>query len=254
MTLLRKILSRALLLSVAVIVHACGQENDIARYPTGPGSFRETGDYSFAPKTIIASIDRGNKNLFTPILATPDPASPLPLSGSFSLHQTDYERIASALYDYVWQDTLEGWQLYEMGFNKTDCQNPLGGFDYADFIFFKADGSNEYTARAISIYPQVGEVSWGGQTNFPRPFLFGWKSVMSTAPKTSADDALVKAEGLGGEGARLAAKGMCRISVLWAPNTDYDSWDVKYYDGGSIAFQVLIDPNTGADRIIQNNR
>ena len=215
--------------------------------PIGLGSFDDIRHYTFEPKTILALLDQGGGEIFLPL---PDyvEGNVFP-PGSFAWRQQDYLKIANGLNQFSEKDTLDDWNLYRMSFNKDCGDNPIG-FDYANFTYFKTNGE-QYAAREMDVYPLKKETDWGGNTDFPRPFLFGWKSVDLEKLKVTADDVLQMAEANGGKEARLAEKNSCYISVILSPNTDHENWGVSYYGSHSATlFQMVIDPYTGSYRII----
>jgi hypothetical protein len=217
----------------------------VGQHPAGLGSYSEIGYYTFDSETIFTSLNQGEIDLFQTMSAPAD--DNLFPSGSFSWRQTDYLKIANALNQFVRKDTLDNWEVYSMFFYRDCGDNPIG-FDRAHITYFKTAGK-QYTAREMDIYPLAKEADWGGNTDFPRPFLFGWKRIDLEKLKITADDALQMAETNGGKDARLAAKNECRIYVSLAPNTHDDSWDVDYI-GASHIFQMIVDPYSGAYEIL----
>lgn len=223
--------------------------DQVKLYPGGPSSYLKTGDYEINPSTILADLDRGETNLFTPILATPE--SPVAgTSGSFTWRQIDFLKVANALDQFVWKEPIENWNLYSMQF-KRECQNNPEGFDSAEFTFYRTievNGNQVYTAHGIGIYPLFDMVSWGGDTNFPHPLIFGWESIDLKKVNITADDALQIAEQSGGQNARSKANNVCRIFLTFSTN----SWYVLYYSGdtASSLFSVRIDAGTGKYKVL----
>ena len=198
------------------------------------------GYYKINPETIIASLDRGEINVFAPESATP--AAPI-FDTSFSWHQSDYLKITNAVFQAVWNETINSWSLWNMIFDTT-CQDNPGGFESGDIHFFKADGESDYTTREVLITPQYGNVSWGGGMYFQRP-RSGWKSIDLNRLTVTADDALRIAEENGGKSFRLTKQNQCSISLIL--NIDaYDGWRVTYQGNDDLSiFKVQIDPYTG---------
>lgn len=216
--------------------------DQVIRFPTGLGDYNDIRHYSFEPEMIFSALAQGQEEIFKP--------SPTHLennlfsSGSFPWRQQDYLKVAGALNQVVAKDTLDDWDMYLMSFDRDCADNPTG-FDYAKIVYFKTD-RNQYTAREVDVYPLAKEADWGGDTHFPRPFLFGWKSIDLEQLNITAEDALQIADSNGGRAARLAAKNKCYILVILSPNTDHENWDVYYY-GASAAtlFELRIDPYSG---------
>lgn len=227
------------------------------RYPLG-SSYQETGSYEIDPQTILASLERGETDVFKPISATPEannaPYTPSPV-GVISWNQSDYLKVASALHQFVWKENLKGWHIYSLYFFR-GCQDNPTGFESGEITYFKAIyGPLSYTTRAINIYPIGSGVSWGGKANFPRPLL-GWKEIDLQRLKVAADDALKIAEENGGRDARLNFKNDCTIDVFLNPNPDRDDdWHIVYSNnrlptGSSSIFEMNINPYTGEHKIV----
>ncbi len=201
-----------------------------------------TGYYKIDPDTILASLDRGETDVFAPEPATP----PAPIFNStISWHQSDYLKITNAAFQSVWKETFASWSLLSMVFD-TSCRDDPDGFESGDIHFFKADETN-YTTREVLITPQDEDVSWGGGglgSGFSRPSS-GWKSIDLIGLKITADDALEIADDHGGKSFRLAKKNQC--SLIAALNMDaYDSWQVEYFGNDGLShFKIAIDPYTG---------
>lgn len=218
------------------------------KFPTDLGSYLETGDYEIDPNTILADLDRGEANLFSPMLATPDGPTSLS-SGSFPWHQKDYLKIANALHQFVWKEPTNKWNLYSLQFNR-ECQNGLSGFDSAELTFYttiKVNGEQVYAARGMGIYPLYKMVSWGGNTNFPRQFIFGWESIDLKKLYVTADHALRIAEQSGGQNARSTVNNNCGVYVT----ISHGYWYVLYSgEAFSRLFYVRINAGTGRYNIL----
>ncbi len=218
-------------------------------YPSGPGSYLNTGNYKIDSGSIISSLGQGDNNVFSAVLATPETGSAL-APGSFAWHELDYLKIAKALHQFVWKQPFDSWNLYSMQF-KRGCKGPLGGFDSAEFTVYKAvevNGQQVYTAHGVGIYPLLSIVSWGGDTNFPRPLIFGWQSIDIAGLKITADDALQIAEQNGGSKIRQRVNDGCRISA----RVSTKGWYVQYSGNDfSDLLEVLVDARTGKANVIK---
>ncbi len=202
-----------------------------------------TGYYKINPETILASLSRGETDVFIPEPATP--SAPV-FNSTISWHQSDYLKITNAVFQSVWKETFDSWSLLSMVF-KIACQDNPDGFESGDIHFFKADGESDYTTREVLITPQYGDVSWGGGglgSDFSRPSS-GWKSIDVSRLKITADDALKIADDNGGKSFRSAKENQCRIAMILQLESDA-GWGVIYvgYDGSS-NFNIEIDPYTG---------
>lgn len=221
-------------------------------------SYQETGAYIIDPETVLQNLDQGNMEIFKPSTGIAE-SEGLPYSsvaiGLFPWDQSDYLKVAHALHQFVWKETLRDWHLYSMYFYR-GCQDNPTGFDAAKITYFKAtNGVFSYTTRVMDIYPIRNGVSWGGTADFPRP-LSGWKSINLEKLKVTADSALQIAEQNGAREGRLQVDNMCTIDIVLSPNSDSGAfWRITYFSdllptGDSVIFKMQVDPNTGEYTIL----
>lgn len=218
-------------------------DSQVMTEPDGLSSYFETADYKINPTTILDDLKKGKKNVFTFVTATPEVDEKL-YSEPFPWKQSDYLTIANALHQYVWNETVDDWYVYNLSFYGDCSYNPVR-FDLFQITYFKDAGSRQYTAHEIDIFPLYGDVATGGGTNFPRP-LFGWKeSLHFDKLKITADDALKLAEENGGKEARLAFQNKCKILISITSNDQ--KWVVGYRENtnAKYIFKINIDPYTG---------
>src|SRR5574341_496161 len=213
----------------------------VQRYPSGIG--HETGYYKIDPQTILKSLDNGETKVFAPETASPE--DPI-FDKYFSWRQADYTKVTAALHEFVWNEGLNDWKLYNMYFG-TPCHDNLSGFELGKYYYFKTifhkNGQVDYAGRGFLITPQYGDVEWGTGPNYPHPIL-GWKSVNLNKVKITAEEALTIAEQNGGKEARLYVKNECNITAQLSGNS---GWRIFVYrnDTGSSIFRLEIDPSTG---------
>ena len=100
--------------------------------PVGISDFRDKSSYKIEPETILASIDRGEMQVFkqTAIAQQNPPEETNPWQ------QADFIKVTRALNQFVWEEPLSGWRLYSMHFS-TPCKDNLSGFAESDFYYFK---------------------------------------------------------------------------------------------------------------------
>lgn len=215
-----------------------------ARYfPVGIGDFRDRSSYQMDPTAILAALDSGATDVFTPA----DSSQPIGMPNtSVSWQQDDFLKVARALNPFVQEELLSKWRLHSMHFS-TACQDDPHGFTQADFYYFKTtfrdNGKIRYTTQDFFISPQNGQVTLAGGSNFPHP-LFGWKNIRLGRIQITAEDALTIAEENGGRESRLLVDNKCSIHVALSGD---DIWRVYIYhdDTSALIFKMEIDPSTG---------
>lgn len=204
-------------------------------------------DYGIEPESLLDAIGSGAHNAFVPLDTEPEripPDQQIPVNWT----QADYLTIANALSEFVWEETLEGWQLNSMVF-LLGCADFDVGFQNGRFRFFKNARISEHEIRImrlIDIDPRskfinVTEVKY-------EPKLVDWKSIDIQQNQLSADEVLQSAENAGGQQQRLSVKNACNISLLLSPDyANYNGWEVDYTrrDDNISIFHVQIDPYTG---------
>ena len=202
--------------------------------------YDKTGYYRIIPETILESLELGDRDVFTALVATPD----MPMySTSFSWRQADYLNIANALQEFVWKEEPNNWNIHSMSFYG-DCMYDPVGFDIVNITYYKETGLQKYDARMVGIYPLTQMVAWGASENYPRSILEKWKYIDPRKLMVTADNTLELAEKNGGSAARLAVDNACRISVLLSSSDQ--TWDVIYTGkNSSSVFEIKIDPFTG---------
>jgi hypothetical protein len=209
--------------------------------------------YSIEPKSLLGDIAQGKEDIFIPIeeeppWPAPDQQIPVPWM------QEDYLHISNALFEFVWNDSLDGWQLYVLFFN-LDCTQHDFGFQSGIFYFFKdveINGNESRIERLVNIDPRNKTVGVTENKYYPR--LTDWTSIPLNESILSAEEALQRAENAGGKEKRLFVTNACEISLTfhhdhgWWNNKLW--WDVGYSqlddEGRSTTlFAVDIDPYTG---------
>ena len=221
-----------------------------------PYNYDETITYTIRPETILESLNRGETDVFTLTPSRPDEVkSPIGSMGSFSWSQEDYLKIANALHQFVWKETLENWHIISADYLMAQCQNMTGGFDSSSFYFYKHKGSYSVVHR-LWINPFYGEVEVN-ETNYS--YARNWKSIdLDNLIVNSADVALRIAEQNGGTEARATSNGGCRqIYIDLEPQVKYTfmshpfdvydwGWKIIYsFDDYADYFEMNIDPYTG---------
>ena len=74
--------------------------DQVKKAPSGMSDYFETADYTIDPTTILEDLSQGKKNIFTPLMATPEVYEKL-YPNPLPWNQSDYLNIATALHQYV---------------------------------------------------------------------------------------------------------------------------------------------------------
>jgi hypothetical protein len=196
------------------------------------------GDYQFNPKTILASLDQGKADVFTPL---PDDFVDIEYT-DIEWAQSDLLRVADALSQKAWNEPLDlnSWVVYSIRF-QGDCNNKFGGFNQFWLTYYKTTKTGwetVYTARHIYFNSRQGIARWDGDGEFTVSFFHSWRKIEFMKFKTTAEQAVRIAEENGGKAARLNYDNKCVIDV----DGIEDNWLVYYSDA---QFSLFINPFTG---------
>ena len=212
-------------------------------FPVGIVDFRDRNSYQINPNTIIAELDSGAADIFTPMDSSQQDGVP---DKPISWQQEDFIKVARALNQTVWSEPLSGWKLYSMHFSSA-CQDDPRGFAEGDFYYFRTtfrnNGKIRFTTQDFFISLPYEQATWAGGANFAHPLL-GWENIRLGRIQVSAEDALTIAEENGGRESRLLVDNNCSIHVMLAGD---NFWQVYMYhdDTRALIFRMEIDPSTG---------
>jgi hypothetical protein len=208
--------------------------------PSRISSYSDIGYFKIDPETILASLEREDSIIFTPLLKDPQDITDEVTNISIRWRQSDFLKIASTLGLLVWGDPLDlqDWSVYSITFEGF-CDDPAG-FDYAKIAYFKTGGVN-YTTRLIEIHPYFGWVRWGDGKTYPKPILQKWNRVDLFGENITADDALRIASEDAKE--RFESRENCGVIVGLPQNNDFENWHLHYF--GSPGFTYIVNLETG---------
>jgi len=214
-------------------------------YPRGSTlDYRDYGFFRINPETILTSLNKGETEVFLPEERNIEDdvwGGPALLKLPTPWVQSDFFLVAEELNQFVWNDTLDNWALYEMWF-EGNCEDGPKGFKGGGFTYFRtafSEGRIRYVTRLLAMEPEYLNVTWGGGALFRHPPL-GWKSINLSKIKITAEEAVKIAEENGGREARLKVENKCEISASMLPRNWYGWWVSFGYD-----FELYIDPYTG---------
>jgi len=178
----------ALAILILIFIHDKILEQDkLDRNPILRSSYWDGGYFKFDTETVLAELEQGNTNVFTPLLVEqpPDEASDKPIYWK----QADFLRVASAVGQILWGDpmNLTDWNMYSIHLEGS-CKDGLG-FVYAVITYFKEIDKDRYMTRIIEIYPAYSWVGWGDGNVYRIPVFHKWNSVDLPGAKINADDA-----------------------------------------------------------------
>lgn len=262
LTILGIVLIVAFIVAAYTIVPKLGIISNFEReFPTGAVDSEVV--YRIDPETILSSINQSKDNTFTPISSDSETNALSPLDKTYSWTEYDFYKIANALHQFVWNESLENWKLYSAHYRRFQCQDNLRGFEAANFVFFQHDDKS-YFVHTVWINPFQQEVG-AGLTNYD--YTGKWKSIdLDQIEIKSASNALDIAEINGGSEARSSSTNGCSVDILLAPYAfEYNflirpfshrdwGWNVGYTaDNFEVIFEIVIDPFTGKYIISNEN-
>jgi hypothetical protein len=214
----------------------------------------DIGFFKINPETILSALDRGEADIFIPVLEDASFADEL-TDTSISWTQADFLKIASALGELVWDDPmdlLDDWNIYYISFGG-NCQDAPDGFNYATITYYKTievNGDEVYATRHIEIYPNFSMVRWGSGAIYSQPILHRWNSFNVIEAKVSADDTLRIADENGGKDVRLQVNDKCTIYI--SPAIESNEWRLSY--SVTPSFNVFVDLDTGEYEILSSDQ
>jgi hypothetical protein len=189
---------------------------------------RISGDetyYLINPDTILDDIANGKVNIFRQQTVTPQP----PLSQDLSTvqwTQKDYLSIAETLHKFVWNESIEDWNLRYVYF-AMNCEDVSKGPQFAHFILYKIVENNQQKTRfehRIYIDPSNNSVIWFEDEY--RPSLVTQHPIELSKHAVSITEALKIADENGGQAARTEATNQCKVSGELINSSD--NWRVTY--------------------------
>jgi len=214
--------------------------------------------YKINPETILTLLDQEKTDVF--ITASKNPIynniPPLESYNSFIWEQDNYLKIANALHKLVWGDTLKDWHLYSASFVVPNCRD-ISRINGAGFQFYKRHANWYFDVHNINIDLEYGYVYAGDNNGY---YTDQWKDInLDVAIVNLATNALIIAEQNGGRNIRtnLANIESCHIMISISPHVIFDTswdgwgWEVKYWDGTSFVYGIIIDPYTGKFKILE---
>jgi hypothetical protein len=205
--------------------------------------------YSINPETSLEELNDGKTDIFMPALKTPiyDDVAPSWGPGSFAWEPEDYFKVADALHQKNWNESLQKWKLFSASFDLFQCVD-VSRIDHVTFGFYQSHGNWYYLVHNITIDLEYGLIYAGDDDG---RYTGRWKDIdFGKAVVDKADKALLIAEQNGGEEARLSLvdKDDCSINIFLAPfvlDQKNWGWRVTYESGKSFIYDIVIDPYTG---------
>ncbi len=197
-------------------------------------------EFSINPDMILEDLPKNKTDVFTPQEYMPDEKS----LEYVEWKPEDFDLIAEALHEFMWEETLEGWKLTAINF-AWDCEHIDKGPQEAHYRYFKVEKLRLKKTRfesSLGILPNWDTV--GATMCEYYPVEVRWSEIDLTQLGISAEEALGIAERNGGAETRAAVGNSCQISVLLNPALNYDGWHVRYSYLGTID-EYYIDPVTG---------
>jgi hypothetical protein len=242
-----------LLLQAIAVVGCCWLAFASIQGKEWPPTESEDHAYTIDASTILQSLDLpGDPSLR--LLPSPDMTYDLPYASSpVDWTQADYLRLARALFEFQWGDSLDTWQLRSLTF-QTPCADVRQGFQVADFDFFKLVGDENRPTRFLRTLILSPEQNFVELIEYRYdPVYEHWAAIDLQDIKITAEAALQIAEQNGGTDFRRSTEtaSWCRINTIYDAR-GFPGWHVLYSihradssSGRSDHLDVMIDPRTG---------
>ncbi|MCG2785191.1 MAG: PepSY domain-containing protein [Anaerolineae bacterium] len=196
------------------------------------------GYYQFNSQTILASLDQGKTDAFTPLAMAPDDVDVY--YDNIAWTQSDFLRVASALSQKVWNEPLDldNWSIRRLDFIG-DCSDNFDGFNDFEIVYYKTiktGWETVYSARYLTLTPWRGTAQWAGDGEFSNIFIFRWENIELTKFKTTAEQAVQIANINGGK----VNQDRCRIFA----DVSEGDWRIEYETDTALV-DIFINPFSG---------
>ena len=183
-------------------------------YPIG-GSDNTTA-YTIDPHSIVVSLEHGETGLFKPALSESEEYRPSTWPpGSFAWNQEDLMKVAGALHQFVWKESLEERELYDATFwLSRKIGGESYGIDYAYLVFFQRQ-NDRYIVHDLTIDLLYGDVKAGESIYDDK----GWKGLnLNALSINNVDEVMSIADEAGGEKACSLVGDNCHLSISLGPS------------------------------------
>jgi hypothetical protein len=211
------------------------------------------GYLSFNKDAVFQDLSQGQTDIFTE-LATTQHSSWYSDTPSVHWSQADYYRISQAVFESIWNESSNDWNLSEIMFT-LDCASAENGPQFGSFTFFKTYQEGDQSIRLerhIDIGPRIEEIYWNETKVFPVRYHFA--PIDLSKVKFPVESVLSLAENLGGREIRLSLDNNCMIFLSLISNSRSYKWYVSYSASLSKSFDKTvydldIDPMSGEYKI-----
>jgi hypothetical protein len=224
--------------------------NQSQEFDSHEGALADRTVYTFNPYTILDSLDIENSDVFIPAPAEPDEGWPLIASpGTFKWDESDYLRVANALHQRVWGESLDNWKLIYADFDILQCTDIVDNVDDVAISFYRRENGLD-NVHGFWLQPLKGIATAGYGYNSDIGKIIN----LDNMKVNNLNSALMISEDVGGHEVRTMMKESdCYVSALFAPYVlpkyfnSYD-WGWRIFYGQN--FGMEIDPYTAKYKII----
>jgi hypothetical protein len=182
--------------------------------------------FSFDPHNILLSLESDRIDIFA---ESSNSYRSNPLSGPVQWNEGDYLRLASAIHESVWDESLEKWELRKVSYGM-HCNDLDNGFQDAIYTFYKIDRIRKQNSRLVSeliINPRKSYARVEKNEYYPQRNR--WATINLGDLVISAESAIEIAEKAGGSQTREKVENKCEIFVSLNPDLGkYEGWQVVY--------------------------
>lgn len=201
--------------------------------------------YLFDPKTILDELSKNNVEIFLSQSDNFEPTSTIPLT-SVKWSQHDFLRIAGAVHNQYWKDTIDNWKLHFMIF-RADCELIDQGPQQGVFELYKITNllsKKKGNEETVNISPETTSILLKNNgLDFNTEYE---RSIDLSQIKIPIEVAFQIAEDQGGRNARLKVENNCTVSGVLAPDGSAQDWEINYFSKNSAhIFDITIDEFSG---------
>jgi hypothetical protein len=239
---MRKGIINILIILLFLVQISCNVTDDLGENPSIISS--KYGFLSIEPDTILQEIKIQTLGIFKTLDTTPN-INTEPVIPPINWSQNDYQQIAEAVHQEVWNEPIDNWEMNYIFFS-AKCTEIDDGLQLAAFKFFKYDDPEndirgKITYHRIVIDPRLKYIEWGEEILSMSSGNVDYFE--SSQFNVSADEGLQISDENGGKIAREDIKNNCYVHIYPVNGDSANGWEINYYETSSsnLIFRYTVD-------------